>query len=171
MVKVISIYVVAVVILSTILMIYGTSNTFFPKMVTRFLVYENCILALTSTEFIVYFVMNVVDPDKIQKISFQYKERLSSSENERGDIKIFINDYSEIEQLVKKYSDEPSDTYLNEMPLKDILLLKTEWKESLIDDVLKLTTYYNYLLFSQEMIVSKEMCVLVKELRMKLTSK
>ena len=58
------------------------------------MVYENCILALTATGFIVYFVMNVVDPDKIQKISFQYKERLSSSEKKSGDIKIFMKDYS-----------------------------------------------------------------------------
>ena len=175
MVKVISMYVVAIVILSIILMLYGTNNSFFPEKLIRFLTYENCILALTATGFIVYFVMNVVDPDKIQKISYQYKERLSSSDETCGDVKEFLKDYLEIECIFMKYLNQISETDFiflqkSEIQLKTIFLWKTDWKEKLIDEVLKLRKYYNYLVFSQEMIVSQEMCILAKDVKKQITN-
>uniref|UniRef100_UPI00405744DD hypothetical protein n=1 Tax=Agathobacter sp. TaxID=2021311 RepID=UPI00405744DD len=170
MVILISVCVFVVVVMAVLLTLYGTENILIPEVVHRFLIYETCVMILTTTSFIIYFVLSVVDPDKIQRISFQHKEKLSSSDSEQGDLQEFLKDYEDIEAILKEKTLQATSEYMRRNPIKlirtkDFLMMQKYMKSSLAQKVAKLTQYHSYLMFSQEMTVSKEMCILAKEVK------
>ena len=162
------------VIFSTLgLIVYGPENFFLPEVIYRFWVYETLFLIFTDVLLIIYFIVTVVDPDKISRISSQYKKKMSGVNGELGDLQTFLSDYDEIEHILVEYSERQATKYMMQNPIKSMRSLNSVEIRKWINDILvrkliKISQYYSYMVFSQEMTVSKEMYEMTREVKTEL---
>ena len=173
MVLILSITCFTVIALAFTFMIYNPESHLIPNYVYQFWGYESLFAELFVLVFNIYFVIIVVDPDKIPRASLQYKQKLSSSDTEFGSLQEFLQDYEDIEQLMIEKSGHLAVSQIGTNPWKAIKHLngkeRIEIRKLLNDPLLKKMTtlgqYYSYMVFSQEMTVTKEMCNMAKEVK------
>jgi len=118
----------------------------------------------------------VVDPDKIPRASLQYKQKLSNSGTELGSLQEFLQDYEDIEKMLIDKSKGLAISQIGANPWKAIKHLNGKEKieirkmvsDPLLKNLTKLSQYYSYMVFSQEMTVTKEMCHLAKDVKTEL---
>lgn len=139
--------------------------------------YETLLLVYVTLLFNIYFVIIVVDPDKLTRASLRYKQKISNSDAELGSLQEFLQDYEDIEELLKKKSEGLAVSQIGTNPWKALKHLNGKEKleirklvsDPLLINLTKLSQYYSYMVFSQEMIVTKEMCNLAKMVKEELS--
>ena len=161
------------------IVLYG-NNTLLPHGAYRFWVNETLLLYFLTFDFVLYFVISVLDPHKVSRISSQKKAKLSV-DTAAGDPEQFIEDWAAIEEMLQ---------VLREKLIRDVRLVPGTGKNkpqivhtleilrnynrisgSLWRKLDKLRQYHNLTLHDPGMTVSKEMCVLAQESRTELESK
>ena len=138
--------------------------------------FETLLLVFITLLFNIYFIITVVDPDKISRVSLLYKQKVGSSDKELGSLQEFLQCYEDIERLLMKKSKGLAVEHLGTNPWKALKHLngkeKLEIRKIVSDPMLvnltKVGQYYSYMVFSQEMTVSKEMCDLAKSVKAEL---
>ncbi len=156
--------------------IYNVDSGLIPLESYYFWGYETLFMVFVTLLFNIYFIIVVVDPDKIPRASLQYKQKLSNSDKELGSLQEFLQDYEDIEQILIKKSEGIAVSHLGTNPWKALKHLNGKEKleirkivsDPLLKKLTKLSQYYNYMVFSQEMTVTKEMCTLAKEVKIEL---
>lgn len=177
MVLILSVACFFVIALAFTFMIYNVESRIIPEYLYYFWGYESLFAVFVVLIFNIYFVLTVVDPDKIPRASLQYKQKLSSSDTEFGSLQEFLQDYEDIEQLMIEKSGDLTVSQIGTNPWKAIKHLngkeRIEIRKLLNDPLLKKMTtlgqYYSYMVFSQEMTVTKEMCDMAKEVKEELS--
>lgn len=165
-----------VIMLAFNFIIYQPESGVLPIKAYYFWGYESLFLVFVALLFNIYFVITVVDPDKIPRASLQYKQKISNSNTELGSLQGFLQDYEEIEQLLIKKSEGLAVSQLGTNPWKALKHLNGKEKleirkivsDPLLINLTKLSQYYSYMVFSQEMTVSKEMCELAQKVKQEL---
>lgn len=163
----------SVIALAFLFIVYNTESNLIPDYAYRFWGYESLFIVFVTLIFNIYFVLTVVDPDKIPRASLQYKQKLSNIDTEFGSLQEFLQDYEDIETLLQEKSTGLAVSQIGTNPWKAIKHLngkeRIEIRKLLNDPLLKnLTTlgqYYSYMVFSQEMTVTKEMCDMAKSVK------
>lgn len=165
-----------VILLAFSFMIYNTECGILSDKIYYFWGYETLLLLFVTLLFNIYFVIIVVDPDKIPRTSLQYKQKLSSSDSELGSLQEFLQDYEDIEELLRTKSEGLAISHIGTNPWRAVRHLNgRELVEiykiisaPLLKKMTKLGQYYSYMIFSQEMTVTKEMCDMAKEVKIEL---
>ena len=173
MVLILSVTCFSVIALSFTYIIYDVESNLLPDYIYRFWGFEALLMVFVALVFNIYFVITVVDPDKIPRASLQYKQKLSSSETELGSLQEFLQDYEDIEELLMQKGKGLAVSQIGTNPWKAIKHLngkeRVEIRKLLSDPLLKdltiLSQYYSYMVFSQEMTVTKEVCQLAKKVK------
>ncbi|MBP3685178.1 MAG: ABC transporter ATP-binding protein [Oscillospiraceae bacterium] len=161
------------------IVLYG-ANTLLPGGVYRFWVNETLLLCFCTFDLILYFVISVLDPHKVKRISSQKKAKLSEDTNS-GDMEEFIAAWNEIEtnlfslrdELVSKMRFIPGGNKGKPQVVQTLEILRNYgrinfnlWKK--LD---RLRQYHNLSLHDVNMAVSQEMCDLAKDVLEELQTK
>ena len=163
----------AVIFLAFSFTIYNPACNILPDWLYHFWGFEALFLVFATLLFNIYFVITVVDPDKIPRVSLQYKLKLSTGEAEFGSLQEFLQDYEDIEHLLMEKGQGLAVSQIGTNPWKAIKHLNGKERieirkvvsDPLLKNLTKLSQYYSYMVFSQEMTVTKEMCQLAKEVK------
>jgi len=168
------------IVLGEGIVLYGT-NTLLPEGVYRFWVDETLLFFFWTFDFILYFVISVLDPQKVDRISSQKKGKLSG-DTEAGDLQEFLSDYKAIETILFSLMDKligsspfiPGNIGKNKP--KTVYTLETLRNYSRISFQMwrkleQLRQYYNLTIHDPNLTVTKEMCDLAKDVRADLEKK
>lgn len=152
------------------IVLYGT-NTVLPQWLYRLIVNETLLLFFLTFDFILYFVISVLDPHKVSRISNQKKAKLSKDQT-AGDAQGFMADWLAIEDSLNILRDHLAST-VRFIPggknkpetIRTLEILRNYGRIShgLWRDLEKLRQYHNLALHDPGMTVSQEMCDLAKE--------
>lgn len=165
-----------VILLAFTFVIYNPDSDILPQYMYEFWGYETLFLEFVTLLFNIYFVITVVDPDKVPRASLQYKQKLSNTDSELGSLQEFLQDYEDIENLLIEKSESMAIAQIGTNPWialkhlrgKELMEIKKVVSDPLLKNLSKLSQYYSYMVFSQEMTVTKEMCNLAKEVKLEL---
>ena len=167
------------IVLGEGIVLYG-NNTLLIEGLHRFWINETLLLYFLTFDLILYFVISVLDPHKVSRISSQRKAKLSE-DTAVGDPEKFLEDWAAIEEKLQA---------LREKLIRDVRLVPGAGKNKpqivhtleilrnygrissgLWRKLDKLRQYHNLTLHDPGMIVSQEMCDLAKETRGELETK
>lgn len=150
--------------------LYGT-NTLLPQGLYRFWVNETLLLCFCTFDLILYFVISVLDPHKVRRISSQKKAKLSEDQTS-GDPEEFLAVWDEIEQnlfalreeLVSQMRFIPGFGKGRPQIVQTLEVLRNYGRISmgLWRKLDKLRQYHNLSLHDVNMAVSQEMCDLAR---------
>lgn len=165
------------IVLGEGIVLYG-NNTILSPIAYRLLINETLLFFFCTFNFILYFVISVLDPQKISRISSQKKDKISD-DKELGDLNQFLADYSAIEKLLMDQLEKMlTNSRFIPNPLKGnrpkmVATLETLRNYSRISYGLwrkleRLRQYHNVTLHDPSMRVSREICELAKEVKQEL---
>lgn len=167
------------IVLGEGIVLYG-ANTLLPRGVYRFWVNETLLLYFLTFDFILYFVISVLDPHKVSRISSQRKAKLSE-DTATGDPEIFMEDWMSIEEKLQALRDKlihdvrlvPGAGRNKPQIVHTLEILRNYNRISggLWRKLDKLRQYHNLTLHDPGMTVSQEMCDLAKTVRAELEAK
>lgn len=167
------------IVLGEGIVLYG-ANTLLPDRIYRFWVDETLLLFFWTFDFILYFVISVLDPQKVNRISSQKKGKLSG-DAEMGDLQEFLADYKAIETALftlmdRLISSSPFIPGSTGKKPRTVYTLETLRNYSRISFQLwrkleQLRQYYNLTIHDPNLTVTREMCDLAKEVRSDLEEK
>jgi len=168
------------IVLGESIVLYG-NNTILPPFVYRLIINETLLFFFCTFNFILYFVISVLDPQKISRISSQNKEKISK-DDQLGELNQFLADYNAIETLLFAQLEKMlSANRFIPNPLKGsrpktVATLETLRNYSRISYGLwrkleRLRQYYNMTLHDPSMRVSREICDLAAQVRRELEEK
>lgn len=161
------------------IVLYGC-NTLLPHGLHRFWINETLLLYFLTFDFVLYFVISVLDPHKVSRISSQKKSRISE-DPAPGDPEAFLADWAAIEALLQERKEKllrdvrlvpgagknkPQIVHTLEILRNYNRISGNMWRK--LD---KLRQYHNLALHDPSMTVSQEMCSLMKESRTELETK
>ena len=167
------------ILLAEGIVLYGT-NTLLSQGLYRFWINETLLLCFCTFDLILYFVISVLDPHKVKRISNQKKSKISENDV-AGDPEEFMSIWGEIEENLFALRDElinqmrfvPGAQNRKPKLVQTLEVLRnygrinyTLWRR--LD---KLRQYYNWSLHDVNMAVSQEMCDLAKEVLAELEKK
>ena len=149
------------------IVLYGT-NTLLPQWMYRFLVNETLLLFFWTFDFILYFVISVLDPQKVSRISTQKKKKLSDDKNS-GNPEEFMAAWNEIEDILYAHHEKlisslrfvPGAGSKNKPQIVRTLEILRNYgriSQNLWRKLDKLRQYHNLALHDPSMTVSQEMC-------------
>ena len=146
----------------------------------RFWINETLLLSFGTFNLILYFVISVLDPHKVERISNQKKSKISE-DTTTGDIEEFMAVWAEIEdnllalreELIKKIRFVPGANRSKPQLVQTLDLLRNYGRinMNLWRKLDKLRQYHNLSLHDVNMAVSQEMCDLAKHVLAELNSK
>ena len=159
------------------IVLYGT-NTRLPAGLHRFWINETLLLNFGTFNLILYFVISVLDPHKVQRISNQTKSKISE-DTTVGNIEEFMALWGEIEdnllalreELISKMRFIPGANAKGKPQMVQTLEVLRNYGRinmSLWRKLDKLRQYHNLTLHDVNMAVSQEMCDLAKSVRAEL---
>jgi len=162
------------------IVLYGT-NTLLPVGLHRFWINETLLLSFGTFNLILYFVISVLDPHKVARISNQKKAKLSE-DTTAGDIEEFMAVWGEIEdnllalreELISKIRFIPGANAKGKPQMVqtlDVLRNYGRINMNLWRKLDKLRQYHNLSLHDVNMAVSQEMCDLAKNVLAELENK
>ena len=179
MAGIISLLCIICIVLGEGIVLYGV-NTLLPSWLHRFWINETLLLYFLTFNFVLYFVISVLDPHKVSRISSQKKAKLSE-DTAAGDPEQFLADWAAIGELLRA---------LREKLIRDVRLVPGAGKNKpqivhtleilrnynrisggLWRKLDKLRQYHNLTLHDPSMTVSQEMCELAKTAREELEKK
>ena len=154
------------------IVLYG-SNVLLPQSIYRFWVNESLLFFFLTFNFILYFVISVLDPQKVSRISSQKKARLSVDQTV-GDIAAFMADWKAIEEtlyilrekLINNIRFIPNTSVKTKpemIRMLDTLRNYGRISNNMWQKLNKLRLYYNLTIHDPNAAVSAEMCTLAKE--------
>ena len=159
------------IVLAEGIVLYGT-NTLLPLGLYRFWINETLLLCFCTFDLILYFVISVLDPHKVKRISSQKKAKLSGDKTS-GDAEEFLVIWSEIENNLLSLREELSarvrfipGSGRNRPQLVNTLEVLRNYGRISMGLWRKLDTlrqYHNLSLHDVNMEVSQEMCDLAKD--------
>jgi len=160
------------------IVLYGT-NAVLPQWLYRLWVSETLLLFFLTFDFILYFVISVLDPHKVSRISTHKKGKLSSDQV-AGDAEGFMADWIAIEDNLRILRESLVST-MRFIPgakskpeiIHTLEILRNYGRigHGLWRDLEKLRQYHNLALHDPEMTVSQEMCLLAREVLAELKRK
>ena len=162
------------------IVLYGT-NTLLPAGLYRFWINETLLLSFGTFNLILYFVISVLDPHKVERISNQKKAKISE-DTTAGDIEEFMVVWGEIEdnllalreELISKIRFIPGANAKGKPQMVqtlDVLRNYGRINMNLWRKLDKLRQYHNLSLHDVNMAVSQEMCDLAKNVLAELKNK
>ena len=167
------------IVLTEGVVLYGT-NTLLPQGAYRIWVNETLLLCFCTFDLILYFVISVLDPHKVKRISSQKKAKLSDDQTS-GDPEEFMAVWGEIEQSLYSLREDLISTMRfvpgagNNKPqlvqTLDVLRNYGRISMGLWRKLDKLRQYHNLSLHDVNMAVSQEMCDLARTVLKELESK
>lgn len=168
------------IILAEGVVLYGT-NTLLPHPLYRFWINETLLLCFCTFDFILYFVINVLDPHKVNRISVHNKSKISEDQT-AGNPDEFLATWGEIEnnlyalreELISRLRFVPGAGAKGRPQLVQTLEVLRNYgriNHSLWRKLEKLRQYHNLSLHDMNMAVSQEMCDLAKEVLAELDKK
>lgn len=175
----ISLMCLACIVLAEGIVLYGT-NTLLPAGLHRFWINETLLLCFCTFDLILYFVISVLDPHKVKRISSQKKAKISE-DTTAGNPEEFLAVWREIEdnlfalreELISKTRFVPGGGKGKPQIVQTLEVLRNYgrinynlWKK--LD---KLRQYHNLSLHDVNMAVSQEMCDLAKNVLAELEHK
>ena len=167
------------IVLGEGIVLYGT-NTLLPDGLHRFWINETLLLYFVTFDFILYFVISVLDPHKVSRISSQKKAKLSE-DTAVGDPEKFLADWVAIEaklqllreKLIRDVRLVPGAGRNKPQIVHTLEILRNYNRISggLWRKLDKLRQYHNLTLHDPGMTVSQEMCDLATGVRAELEAK
>jgi len=162
------------------IVLYGT-NTLLPAGLHRFWINETLLLSFGTFNLILYFVISVLDPHKVARISNQKKAKISEDTTD-GDIEEFMVVWGEIEdnllalreELISKMRFIPGANAKGKPQMVQTLEVLRNYGRinmNLWRKLDKLRQYHNLSLHDVNMAVSQEMCDLAKNVLAELENK
>ena len=161
------------------IVLYGT-NTLLPAGLHRFWINETLLMCFCTFDLILYFVISVLDPHKVERISNQKKSKISE-DTTTGDIEEFMAVWSEIENnlltlredLISKMRFVPGANRNKPQLVQTLEVLRNYGRinMNLWRKLDKLRQYHNLSLHDVNMAVSQEMCDLAKHVLTELENK
>ena len=158
------------IILAEGIVLYGT-NTLLSLGAYHFWVNETLLLCFCTFDLILYFVISVLDPHKVNRISNQKKSKIS--EDAAGNPEEFMAVWNEIEENLFSLRDElasrirfiPGSGKGKPQVVQTLEVLRNYGRinHNLWRRLDKLRQYHNWSLHDVNMAVSQEMCDLAKE--------
>ena len=152
------------------IVLYGT-NTLLPQRLYRFWIDETLLLCFCTFDLILYFVISVLDPHKVGRISSHKKSKISEDQT-AGDPEEFMAVWGEIEnnllqlreELIKQMRFVPGAGKSRPQIIQTLEVLRNYGRisHSLWRNLDKLRQYHNLSLHDANMAVSQEMCDLAK---------
>ena len=167
------------IVLAETIVLYGT-NTLLPASVHRFWINETLLLSFGTFNLILYFVISVLDPHKLERISNQKKSKISE-DTTAGDIEEFMAVWGEIEdnllalreELISKMRFIPGANKSKPQLVQTLEVLRNYGRinMNLWRKLDKLRQYHNLTLHDLNMSVSQEMCTLASDVLAELEKK
>ena len=161
------------------IVLYGT-NTLLPAGMLRFWINETLLLSFGTFNLILYFVISVLDPHKVERISSQKKSKISE-DTTTGDIEEFMAVWGEIEdnllalreELISRMRFIPGASKNKPQLVQTLEVLRNYGRinMNLWRKLDKLRQYHNLTLHDLNMSVSQEMCTLAKDVLTELEKK
>lgn len=153
------------------IVLYG-SNSLLPDWLYRFCVNETLLLCFCTFDLILYFVISVLDPHKVNRISNHKKAKISE-DTALGDPEEFMAVWGQIEEqlyalreeLISKMRFIPGANHNKPQIVQTLEVLRNYGRinVNLWRKLDKLRQYYNLSLHDMNMAVSREMCDLAKD--------
>ena len=160
------------------IVLYGT-NTLLPQGLHRFWIDETLLLCVCTVELILYFVISVLDPHKVNRISGQKKSKLSEDRTV-GNPEEFLQLWGEIEQNLWNLREELAQK-IRFVPGRkgrpqivqtlEVLRNYGRINMNLWRKLDTLRQYHNLSLHDVNLAVSQEMCDLAKDVLTELEKK
>ena len=149
---------------------FGGANLMFnlswlPDRLHRLLMTETLLLMLMNVLMNLYFISDVADPNKFEKISAQHKAKVDGKS--QVDAKQFLTDCESIQEILKQIL-YPSGRTMHLSHNTASRLLRGKMSFSLWNRLDTLMKYYSSVLFSNDLTVSADMCILAREVRTEL---
>lgn len=167
------------ILLAEGIVLYGT-NTLLPQGLHRFWINETLLLCFCTFDLILYFVISVLDPHKVKRISSQKKSKISE-DAAAGNPEEFMAVWGEIEEnlfslrdeLVSKIRFVPGAGKGKPQVVQTLEVLRNYGRinHNLWRQLDKLRQYHNWSLHDVNMAVSQEMCDLAREVLSELKKK
>ena len=167
------------IVLAEGIVLYGT-NTLLPQGLYRFWINETLLLCFCTFDLILYFVISVLDPHKVKRISSQKKAKISE-DTTTGDLEEFMAVWGEIEQnllslredLIAQMRFIPGASRSKPQLVQTLEVLRNYGRinMNLWRKLDKLRQYHNLSLHDVNMAVSQEMCDLAKDVLTELETK
>lgn len=161
------------------IVLYGI-NTLLPGWLHRFWINETLLLCFCTFDLILYFVISVLDPHKVTRISNQKKAKLSE-DTAQGNPEEFMAVWGQIEdnllalreELISKIRFVPGANKTRPQLVQTLEVLRNYGRinMSLWRKLDKLRQYHNLSLHDLNMAVSQEMCDLAKDVLAELEKK
>ena len=161
------------------IVLYG-ANTLLPAWLHRFWINETLLLSFGTFNMILYFVISVLDPHKVERISNQKKSKISEDTN-AGNIEEFMAVWGEIEdnllalreELISKMRFVPGANRNKPQIVQTLDVLRNYGRinMNLWRKLDKLRQYHNLTIHDLNMSVSQEMCDLAKNVLAELKNK
>ena len=167
------------IVLGEGIVLYGT-NTLLTQWLHRFWINETLLLYFLTFDLILYFVISVLDPHKVSRISSQKKAKLSEN-TAPGDPEQFMSDWLAIEERLQSLREKlirdvrlvPGAGRNKPQIVHTLEILRNYGRISggLWRKLDKLRQYHNLTLHDPGMTVSQEMCDIARAVRTELESK
>lgn len=167
------------ILLAEGIVLYGT-NTLLPQWLHRFWINETLLLCFCTFDLILYFVISVLDPHKVNRISNQKRAKISEDKTV-GDAAEFMAVWGEIErnlyalreELISKMRFIPGAGKGKPQLVQTLEVLRNYGRinHGLWRKLDKLRQYHNLSLHDLNMAVSQEMCDLAKDVLRELEKK
>ncbi len=167
------------IVLAEGIVLYGT-NTLLPPGLHRFWINETLLICFCTFYLILYFVISVLDPHKVKRISSQTKAKISEDKT-TGDPEEFMAVWGEIEQNLLSLREElistmrfiPGANRSKPQLVQTLEILRNYGRinHGLWRKLDKLRQYHNLSLHDVNMAVSQEMCDLAKNVLAELKNK
>ncbi len=161
------------------IVLYG-SNTLLPAGLHRFWINETLLLCFCTFDLILYFVISVLDPHKVNRISNQKRAKISE-DTIQGDPEEFMAIWGQIEDnlyalrnsLINTMRFVPGGNRNKPQIVQTLELLRNYGRinMNLWRKLDKLRQYHNLSLHDLNMAVSQEMCDLAKDVLTELEKK
>lgn len=167
------------IVLAEGIVLYGT-NTLLPVGLHRLWINETLLLSFCTFDLILYFVISVLDPHKVGRISSQKKAAISN-DNIAGNAEEFMAVWVEIEnnlyalreELISKIRFVPGANRRKPQVVQTLEILRNYGRinMNLWRKLDKLRQYHNLSLHDVNMAVTQEMCDLAKNVLNELENK
>lgn len=159
------------IVLAETIVLYGT-NTLLPASVHRFWINETLLVSFFTFNLILYFVISVLDPHKVNRISGQKKAKLSE-DRAAGNPEEFLALWNQIEERLVALRQELAEKMrflpnsgrgkLQMVQTLEVLPNYGRINMNLWRKLDTLRQYHNLSLHDVNMAVSQEMCDLAKD--------
>lgn len=125
--------------------------------VNRVFILETLMLLASCALFNLYFICDVVDPDKFVRTSNAYKAKLDGARRQLGDAQEFTENCERIKHLLTELIPRDAASLISGHRARARLTPQLLEK---VDQVLR---YYSFLSYATDMTVPEEMCALARE--------